>query len=64
VVEDEGLTETLPEAPNVPTPAIVTLVALGTLQVSVELPPKAIVPGEAEKDEPATVGQGVTLTVA
>jgi hypothetical protein len=55
----------LPVAPNVPaTPEIVTLVAFGTFHESVELPPGATVVGEAEKDEPATAGQAVTLTVA
>ena len=42
---------------------MVTDVAFGTLQESVEVPPSTIVEGEDEKDEPATVGQADTVTV-
>ena len=59
----EGETETLPDAPNVPTPAIVTDVALGTFQLNVLVAPGAIVAGDAVKVEPATVGQDETVTV-
>jgi hypothetical protein len=63
VVEELGETETEPEAPNVPTPEIVTEVAPGTLHESVELPPSAMVPGDEEKEEPAAVGHAATVTV-
>jgi hypothetical protein len=46
------------------TPEIVTEVALGTFHVKVELPPGTMLDGDEEKLEPATVGQGVTFTVA
>jgi hypothetical protein len=65
VVVAVGDTLTLPVEPNVPgTPEIVTLVAFGIFQVSVELLPWLIVDGEAVKDDPATVGHEATVTVA
>jgi hypothetical protein len=55
-VVEPGETGTLPDAPNVPTPAIVTEVALGTFQESVEVPPETMDGGDEEKLEPATAG--------
>ena len=59
----DGETDVEPLALKVPTPAMVTDVALGTFQVSVELWPGAMIEGEALNDDPATVGQLVTVTV-
>lgn len=53
----------MPDEPKAPTPLIVTLVAAGTFQESVELCPCVIDEGEAEKLEPETDGQAVTETV-
>jgi hypothetical protein len=65
VVVAEGETLTEPDAEKEPaTPEIVTLVAFAMFQLKVELPPRAIVVGEAVNDDPATVGHGVTETVA
>jgi hypothetical protein len=55
----EGVTATEPDAvEKVPTPAIVTCVALGTFQVSVALCPELIEEGEALKEEEEASGQG------
>ena len=64
MVEEVGETETEPEGPKVPTPAMETLFALGTFQESVEDCPCAIDEGEAEKDEPEAEGHAPTVTVA
>lgn len=58
------MTATDPEGPKEPTPAILTPPALGTFHVSVEDCPCTMEAGTAEKDEPAAVGQDVTLTPA
>jgi len=59
-----GLTVTEPERGKVPAKAsIVTPVALGTFHVRVELPPGAIVEGEAVKIEEPGVGQATKKTV-
>jgi hypothetical protein len=61
----DGDTLTLPDAENVPvTPDIVTLTALGTFHESMDDWPTTMDEGEAEKVDPATVGQVTTATVA
>jgi hypothetical protein len=57
------VTETEPDAPNVPgTPLIVTLVAAGTFQLSVDESPGLIEPGDGPKEDAAAEGQTVTAT--